>query len=196
MRIAFFALLAFAISAQAGEPASVYTKLDTKKDCTVFASAGEGAGDWANLVCTGYKGYPVYLYHSDLRESVHYGFTASPAEPSKWESFAGFNSTSGTIEWRLAGSGDQKIPFATIHRWSIEESGRKSVEVLAIEKVGQISNREGCAVGYVVATKNPNANVQAREVADTLAAGFKCGLDQPAIRQGSVPLPQLMVQER
>ncbi len=193
-RNALFAFLALTVPVQAGESASVYTKLDTKKDCTVFASAGEGDGDWANLVCTGYKGYPVYLYYSDLRESVHYGFAAKPAEPSKWESFAGFNSTSGTIEWRLSGSGDKKIPFATIHRWFIEESGRKRVEVLAIEKVGQIADRDGCAVGYVVATKNPNANVQAREVADTLAASFKCGSDQPVIRQGSVPLPQLMVQ--
>ncbi len=52
-----------------------------------------------------------------------------------------------------------------------------------VEKVGQVHGREGCAVGYVVATGNPDAGGQARD--------FVCG-DQPAIDAGSVPLPEFV----
>ncbi|WP_313958422.1 hypothetical protein [Chelativorans salis] len=110
-----------------------------------------------------------------------------------WESFAGFNRTGPTVEWRVTREGGSEVPFATIHRWSVStgDTPRDEVEVLVVEKVGQISAWDGCAVGYVVATGNPDANEQARRVADEAARGFDCGMDQPAVHAGSVPLPDV-----
>ncbi|MBK3745139.1 hypothetical protein G3A39_38775 [Paraburkholderia aspalathi] len=57
-----------------------------------------------------------------------------------------------------------------------------------VQKVGQLHAREGCVVGYVVATGNPEANQKARQMADGKAQGNSCG-DQQTIDAGSVPIP-------
>ena len=87
-------------------------------------------------------------------------------------------------------------PFATIHRWFVSadpENPDKSVEVLAIEKVGQVTDRSGCVVGYVVASGNAGANEAARRIADQRARAFGCGADEPTIEQGSVPMPDYVL---
>jgi hypothetical protein len=38
--------------------------------------------------------------------------------------------------------------------------------------------RDGCAVGLVLATGNPEANEAARELADERARNFTCGVDK------------------
>jgi hypothetical protein len=195
MRYFLFMLILIACPAEAGNLSSAYTKLDAQEDCTSFAKAEAGNGDWVNLVCRGYKGYPVFVFYGDLRESINYGFLPINTSRPRWESFAGFNNSSGTIEWRLEAHDGEKIPFATIHRWMIEESGNPKVEVLVVEKVGQVSSPEGCVVGYVVASGNQRANVQARDIADTQARNFKCGTDDPTVRQNNVALPNLMVSD-
>jgi hypothetical protein len=78
-------------AAQAGNISSAYTGLDWKKDCVTYAAAGQGDGDWADLACSGYRGYPVLVAYDDARESLYYGFPASDMT-SVWESFVGFNS--------------------------------------------------------------------------------------------------------
>lgn len=97
-----------------------------------------------------------------------------------WESFEGFNSTGPKIEWRIETDGAKAIPFATIHRWSVSDSENpdKQVDVLVVEKVGQIEARDGCAVGLVLATGNPDANELARRIADEKARNFVCGSDE------------------
>ncbi|MGI9374327.1 MAG: hypothetical protein ACR2OJ_17710 [Hyphomicrobiales bacterium] len=192
----FLCALLVSTPALASDYSSAYTKIDSEKHCTVFARAQEGDGEWANLVCDGYRGYPVMIFYSDLRESIFYGFTKGGTLAPRWESFAGFNQTSKTIEWRLKKMNDLTIPFATIHRWFIEESGAPQVEVLVVEKVGQVSQRDGCAVGYVVASNNPGANAQAREIADNTAENFDCVAGKPAIRAGNVPLPNIVRAEQ
>ena len=155
--------------ASAGEIRSEYTKLDTDRDCSVFSSAAEGDGDWANLTCNGYRGYPVIIYYSDLRESLHYGFPPDGDLAPRWESFGGFNSTSDTIEWRIEDGDRGPKPFATIHRWTVSDiNGDGEIQVLVVEKVAQPGG-DGCVVGYVVATGNKGANEQAREIADEFA---------------------------
>ena len=188
--------LIFAISVSAGEISSEYTKLDTGKDCSVFAAAGEDDGDWANLTCNGFRGYPVLIYYGDLRESLHYGFPPGGDLAPRWESFGGFNSTSGTIEWRVEGSDNGPEPFATIHRWTVSDiNSDGEIQVLVVEKVAA-PGRDGCVVGYVVATGNKNANQQARDVADDFAGDFACFVDEPVIRQGNVDLPPTMVADQ
>ena len=172
--------------AAAAAPDSAYTQLDSEKDCTLVDEAREDEeGDWAELLCKGYRDYPVYLSYGDVRESVFYGF-APNGKPDSWESFGGFNSVSKTVEWRI----EDGVAFATIHRWSINDaSTNKDIEVLVVEKVAQPDAMEGCVVGYVVAPGNPGHNEQAREIADAHARDFTCWSDEPLVREGSVPLP-------
>lgn len=182
-------LAAFA-GAHAQTMSSAYSELDSKKNCTVYAEAEEGDGDWANLVCDGWRGYPILLQYGDARESLFYGYPPAGDMAPAWESFGGFNHTGKTIEWRLRQRGDHNIPLATIHRWFVSDGMDGNVEVLVVEKVGQPYERDGCAVAYVVATGNPEANEKARNYADNLVEGFACGADQPAYDVGTVPLPE------
>lgn len=199
MRFVFVALIASLFGsapALTDEFSSAYTKIDPDNDCTIIAKAAAGDGDWVSLVCNGYRGYPVHIGYSDLRESIHYGFLPGGDQAPRWESFAAFNSTSNTIEWRLRRSGDLTIPIATIHRWIVEGSETLKTEILVIEKVGQASGSKGCAVGYVVATGNDSANQQARKIADTQVSAFNCDSDKAVIQQGARPLPQIVVADR
>lgn len=186
--IAAFVLASFCHAAAAGEISSAYTDIDAEKDCTTFASAEEG--DWANMVCSGYRGYPVLLYSGDLRESLFYGFPPGGDLAPVWESFSAFNSAGSRIEWRIDTDKGRAIPYAAIHRWFVSadaENPDRKTEVLVIERVGQIDQREGCVVGLVLATGNPGANEAARKIADERARDFTCGVDQRMVVGDPMP---------
>lgn len=172
---------AFCWPVLAGPPSSAYTDLDIDRDCTVFAMAEEGEGEWANLVCNGYRGYPVFLYSGDLRETAFYGFTHTGDLQPAWESFSAFNSVGPKIEWRLETIGDRSVPFATIHRRTVTQDDQPSgkLEVLVVSKVGQVGTRDGCVVGLVLATGHPEANETAPTIADERARDFACGSEKP-----------------
>lgn len=176
------ALASLCQAAQADGISSAYTDLDWKKDCVTYAKAEEGDGDWANLACSGYRGYPVLVAYDDARESLYYGFPSDDMT-AVWESFSGFNSAGAKIEWRVETKGDIAIPFAVIHRRSIgnPEDENKPTEVLVVAKVAQPEAHEGCTVGLVLATGNPQANDQARKLADDKAKGFACGKDKRVV---------------
>lgn len=181
--------------ASAGEIVSEYTDLDTQKDCVTFAAAAEGDGDWANLVCNGYRGYPVLIYTADARESLFYGFPPAGDLAPAWESFSAFNSAGPKIEWRIETDGQTATPFATIHRRHVAapddaDDPEKRIEVLVISKVSRLIERESCAVGLVVATGNATANEMARRIADEQAGTFVCGADQRTQVSGDVALPE------
>jgi hypothetical protein len=183
-------LATLAVPARA-EITSAYTDFDTDTGCTTFSAPAEDeAGDWADLVCDGWRGYPVFLYYADARESLFYGFPPAGDLAPAWESFAAFNSSGPKIEWRLDDSSGSSVPFATIHRRFVSdpEDDAKKTEVLVVSKVGQPGLREGCVIGYVAATGNPEANEQAREIAEG-AGSFACGSDAPVVKQGKVPVP-------
>ncbi|MDN2565667.1 hypothetical protein N1F89_05485 [Aquibium sp. A9E412] len=193
------AVLAAAVTALAASPVaaaditSAYTEIDAQTSCVVYAAAAaDEGGDWASLACAGYRGYPVLIAYGDARESVFYGFPPAGGGELEWESFAGFNRTGPTVEWRLWHDGDSVVPFAAIHRWFVvadPQDPEAEVEVLVVEKVGQPDRGEGCAVGYVVATGNAGANEAARRIADNQVHDFACGADQPVIDAGDVPVP-------
>lgn len=190
--------LALAIPARAEEIASAYSDLDLDTTCTRFAAAPEGEGDWANFACAGFKGHPVLVFTGDLRQSVIYGFPPSGDLAPAWESFSGFNSTGPRIEWRVSRTGDVEIPFATIHRWFVSDPDDEEdkIEVLVVEKVAHPGTADGCAVGYVVASGNPDANENARTIADQTARDFECGADQPTLIPGAVPVPDFVRESR
>ncbi len=190
--VALAGLFLGALPAAADGIVSAYTKLDPETTCTIFAAAEpDEGGDWANMVCDGYRGYPIFLYYGDARESLFYGFPPAGDLAPAWESFDAFNSTGPTVEWRIETAGERRMPFATIHRWFVSEpdDGGGQIEVLVVAKVGQPAERQGCAVGYVVATGNENANEKARYIADNVVRDFICDADQPTIDQGTVPVP-------
>ncbi len=178
--------------AHSAEIESAYTEFDIEKDCAQFSGPpADEPADWANFVCPGWRGYPVLVYYGDLRESLFYGFPPAGDIAPEWESFSAFNKTGPTIEWRILKDEIRQVPLTTIHRWFVSqgEDGDKDIEVLVVEKVGQITEREGCVLGYVVATGNENANEKARRIADEQVFDFACGADQPVIDAGTVPLP-------
>lgn len=185
--LALMVLAALGCSAHAGDITSAYTDLDAGKDCVTYAQSGESDGDWADLACAGYRGYPVLIAYDDARESLFYGFPPGDMTPV-WESFSGFNSAGPKVEWRVETNGNVAVPFAAIHRRSVSnaEDPDKPSEVLVVAKVGQMDKRDGCTVALVMATGNPDANDQARKIADEKARSFTCGKDTREV-VGKVP---------
>lgn len=153
--------------AAAEEISSAYTTLKAGdcKDATPLDAGGYGSV----FTCKGYDGVDVRVAEGDLRMFVSYGAAAAKQTAAE-QTLPQFNTIGDTLEWRLA---DGK-PFATIlrFRWD-SDNGQGST--LVVTKLGET---DSCHVAYVAATGNPNANVLARKVADTLARGFDCETDR------------------
>jgi hypothetical protein len=47
--------------------------------------------------------------------------------------------------------------------------------------VTKIDGKEACHMAYIDARANPAANALARDTADSMAAGFDCGRDEPKV---------------
>ncbi|PCI02327.1 MAG: hypothetical protein COB78_13575 [Hyphomicrobiales bacterium] len=178
LRIPFLLIaLIFNAPAWAANITSTYSNLNIETDCKFYGEAVNGG----TARCTGYKDYSVHFTEGDLRQMVQFGFVEKPFE--QWQSFGEFNRINNVIEWRLDGG----TPYATILRWFIENadpdtgSPSKAYEgqILVISTVGSDDYPESCIVGYVDARANKGANELAREIADTLAPTFKCGIDKP-----------------
>ena len=58
--------------------------------------------------------------------------------------------------------------------------------MLVVSKVGQPGGAAGCTVGLVAASGNPQANDEARRIADEKAKAFECGKDR-RLTSGAVP---------
>ncbi|MEZ5829164.1 MAG: hypothetical protein R3D30_03190 [Hyphomicrobiales bacterium] len=166
--IVAFSLAPLVPSASAEAISSAYTPLKLKlcKDVTL-PEAREYGGVFE---CEGYGGTLVRVAEGDLRMFVSYGPNAADQTAAQ-ETLPQFNTIGETLEWRLA-SGK---PFATIlrFRWD-SDNGEGST--LVVTKLGK---GDSCHVAYIVATGNPNANLLAREVADSQARGFSCKRDRP-----------------
>jgi hypothetical protein len=151
----------------AEEISSAYTKLDGEscKDATPLDAGGYGSIS----KCKGYGGIGVRVAEGDLRMFVSYGPDAA-TQTAATQTLPQFNTIGDTLEWRLANG----KAFATIlrFRWD-SDNGQGST--LVVTKLGKT---DACHVAYVTATGNPNANLLARKVADTLARGFDCANDR------------------
>lgn len=158
--------------AQTGEYSSAYTSFDLDS-CTKTSSSLEADGD--DYRCPGRNGVPLFVQDGDARMDIDAG-----AKNAVFETTGPYNSIGDTVEWRMK---DGK-PFAVIFRYSVHnEIGRKPTE-LAIEKIGS-PRAPGCRVGQV-AGKTPNANRRAREIADSMAMGFRCGTQKPTTVGGTL----------
>lgn len=163
-------LLPLAIPAIAATIGSTYTKL-VLAACRSEAPAADDPVGGPTWWCEGYGGTKVRVVEGDLRYMVSYGRDAAD-EPAAFETLPAFNHIGETIEWRLEG----KRPFATIIRYFTDAETGPDGQVLVVTKLG--GKGQVCHVGYVDALANKDANTVARQVADTMAAGFVCGKDQ------------------
>jgi len=171
---AFAALLCAALTAEAGAAESVYTDLLLEKcKSLIEPNPGEQGGDFMSSSCPGLGNYQVLFKEGDLRQSLHYGYLKKSIVDRAFESFGQFNHMNPKIEWRV---GDDGRPYAAIQRFFVGDAENQG-QILAISRVGQRDDLEGCPVGYVDALANQNPNELAREVADTIAASFRCGKD-------------------
>jgi hypothetical protein len=165
---------------------SAYTKFDLEKTCRQVAKPDEYvfAGTWE---CPGHKGLKILV--SDMDERSYVGFGARPAETCAFSrTFDRFNTALSPVEWRLRNG----KPFAVIQRWRVttdEEGGTATWLV-----VTKLTGNEACPVHYV-AGSYPNANAQAREAADDLAAGgdFNCATDIATVDSTVGPPPIAMI---
>ena len=189
------ASLALAIAAAApafsAEISSEYTELDARRDCAVVLTGGEGdEGDWGVSVCPGWRGYPVLSGFAFGRLFANYGFPAGEIETLIKDSFGPPHGVSPKIEWRIRTEGEITRPFAVIRRWTIAAfDGAAEMQVLAVSRVGQPNGSAGCLTGYVMASGNPQANEQARVMADTQAEAFDCASGTPMVLPKGVGLP-------
>ena len=164
---ATIATLLSSFGATAETISSVYTTL---KPTACEDVTPEEAREYGSVfTCKGYDDIDVRVAEGDLRMFVSYGPGAAK-QTAATETLPQFNTIGDTLEWRLA---DGK-PFATIlrFRWD-SDNGQGST--LVVTKLGR---SDACHVAYVMATGNPNANVLARKVADTIARGFNCADDR------------------
>ena len=167
-------LLALIAPLQSQAAESVYTDLLLDKcKALVEPDPDEPGGDFMSSSCPGLGDYRVLFKEGDLRQSLHYGFLKTSIVDHAFESFGQFNNMNPKIEWRV---GDDGKPYAAIQRFFVGDAESQG-QVLAVSRVGQPGDEEGCPVGYVDALANTNPNALAREIADTIAASFRCGKD-------------------
>ena len=158
---------------------SVYTEIDLEAGCTVTEQIEEGS--FMAFLCDGLPGYPVRLAEGDLRQFMQFGDVA-PAQ-RRSQTFGPWNQVNRVVEWRLSDGRH----FATILRWFIENVNRSTGsadpalrgQILVISTVAGPAGGESCMVGMIDAMANPEANLLARQVADTLARDFDCAGDHP-----------------
>jgi len=142
-------------------------------------------------ICPGYNDYDIHFAEYDLRQFTDFG----PVD-QRWEfssGFSGFNYTNNTVEWRL----EDGKPYATILRWFANVFDERIADIgegqiLVISTVADPDKPEGqrksCPVGYVDALVNSDANIIARQVADSVAHDFICGVDKANIYGDTGPL--------
>ena len=166
-----FAALTITSPLHAGDVTSAYTKIDLKKckqtekpDQYVFG------GTWR---CKGYGGYDVFVSSADDRESAAFG-TKFANNCSGLKTFNGFNSTGGTVEWRVKGG----KPFAAILRWTVSIDPEDSTKQATWLVVNKLEAKDSCHMHYVSGSF-PNANDVARKAADDKSASFICETSTP-----------------
>ncbi|WP_350335621.1 hypothetical protein [Coralliovum pocilloporae] len=138
--------------------------------CSIIDKNEEEA--WAKWRCRGLQGVPVYVAEGDLRFFVSFGQQAE-REKAASQTFAFFNTINETLEWRRVKVLGKFRPFAVIHRWFVDDPDApgRQVNVLVVTRLGRWKT---CHVAYIDASANPDANVLARQAADSMARDFNC----------------------
>lgn len=174
MRVLPFLLLPFLAAAAHAENTSAYSDFDlktcTQLTPTTSGDEGEGSGIFE---CKGHAGIPVYFAEGDLRSLVSFGRDGQDQCAFR-QTFGGFNSVGNKIEWRLKNG----KPIATILRWTVSYDSEDSSKTKTWLVVTSLGRGNTCHVGYVEGAY-PNANAEARKLADGFAENFNCVTAKP-----------------
>ena len=176
----FAALLTLLVipSAAFAANTSVYTKYNLDK-CPKLDVGNTDEGDSGSWLCKGYGNLKIYFAEGDLRQFVAFG--KSPKQHCAAEqTFSGFNSANNTIEWRL----NKGNAIAAIQRWTVSFDPEDSAKTKTWLVVTRIEPGNSCHMA-VVEGAFPNANIKAREIADSLAEKFEFGVSS----QTAITLP-------
>ena len=176
----FAALLTLLVipSAAFAANTSVYTKYNLDK-CPKLDVGNADEGDSGSWLCKGYGNLKIYFAEGDLRQFVAFG--KSPKQHCAAEqTFSGFNSANNTIEWRL----NKGNAIAAIQRWTVSFDPEDSAKTKTWLVVTRIEPGNSCHMA-VVEGAFPNANIKAREIADSLAEKFEFGVSS----QTAITLP-------
>jgi hypothetical protein len=173
--------LAFAaglIVAGAAAPAlaafdSAYTDIDLDQ-CSITETSDFGTV-WA---CAGYKGTPVRIAEGDLRFFVSYGFGAEDERAAE-QTPPPFNTLGPKIEWRLSNASGAWKPVATIVRYFVsKDDGAAEGQILVVTQLGE---GQTCHIAYIDALANSDANVLARDAADSMAGDYNCEVEPEVV---------------
>jgi hypothetical protein len=165
---ALFALLS--VPAFAAVFDSAYSRFDFER-CVVAPSPEPGVIDVR--ICHGRNDIDV-VWTSEP-DSSDIGFGATP----KYESLdlGPFHEASNTIEWRLRTRRGATAPFAAIVRYDLgDRIGHLDRHRLIVYRLD--GNRTSCVIGMIDAAR-PNANGEARQMADRWGPSFVCGVSAP-----------------
>jgi hypothetical protein len=176
----FAALLTLLVipSAAFAANTSVYTKYNLDK-CPKLDVGNTEEGDSGSWLCKGYGNLKIYFAEGDLRDMVAFG--KSPKDHcAAHQTFSGFNSVKSTIEWRL----NKGKPIAAIQRWTVSFDLEDSAKTKTWLVVTRIESGNSCHMAVVEGALT-NANIKAREIADSLAEKFECGVSS----QTAITLP-------
>lgn len=157
---------------------SVYTKYDLDK-CKKLDQGNTDEGDSGSWLCKGYRDLKIYFAEGDLRDVVAFG-KSPKAHCAAQQTFSGFNSVNPIVEWRLSNG----KPIAAIQRWTVSYDPEDSAKTKTWLVVTRMEAGNSCHMA-VVEGAFPNANIKARELADSLSEKFECGVSV----QTAVALP-------
>lgn len=143
---------------------STYTTVDLDACELIRTDPESGGRSWR---CEGHAGIPLLAHDGDGRYDLDAGVQGG------WAGIGPFNNLSETVEWR----GPAGAPYAIIYRLRSAAPEMPNASWLIVESVGTEAE-PGCVVARVDGA-TPNANVVAREAADSRARDFDCETDQP-----------------
>jgi hypothetical protein len=146
---------------------SVYTSFNIDK-CPVLDPPNTTEEWGGSSLCKGYNGNKIYFAEGDLRAFIAIGKNPK-GHCSATQTFGGFNTVFPKIEWRLS----RGKPIATIQRWNVSYDPENSEKIKSWLVVTKLEADNSCHMAYVEGAY-PNANAKARELADTMSAGFSC----------------------
>lgn len=168
------------LAAVAGQNTSAYTPFDLEKTC-LRVEKGDGmtfAGTWR---CAGFGGKDIVVSVDDDRAFVGFGPDARQSCAYR-KTFNRFNEALSPVEWRLRDGS----PVAVIERWRVTKDDAGNTATWLV--VSALRQGEACPVHYV-AGSYPEANVQARRAADSLAEAFDCRTGVPTYDSTVGPPP-------
>jgi hypothetical protein len=172
-RVAILILLLSATTAVSTEPmGSAYTRHDYEK-C-------RRTGDDDPIRerrCTGHDGIPVHWVSEPDSSSVSFG--TEGAIGGEFDPRFTFAVAGDAIEWRGPVHGGKIAPHAAIIRYQLCRSigGPCAPELVVYRLLG----RRASCIAATVNGRRADANVRAREIADTVVPGFDCTKDKPRL---------------